>query len=134
VVTARAACMPYGLPLIVEPLVLSEENESYGVDGRLERILPLVRQAVELGADVIKADPTENLTDYRNVVEAACGVPVLVRGGSRVEDALLLERTSQIMRAGASGIVYGRNIFQHPDPDEIVSHLSSIVHGDGMLA
>ena len=31
------------------------------VDGDVEKIVPLVRQAVELGADVIKADPTDDL-------------------------------------------------------------------------
>ena len=55
--------------------------------------MPLVRQAVELGADVIKADPTDDLDDYGRVIEAAGGVPVLVRGGGRASDEEILART-----------------------------------------
>ena len=48
----------YGMPMMVEPLVFRPNSEAggYMVDGDLEKILHLVRQAVELGADVIKAD------------------------------------------------------------------------------
>ena len=53
--------------------------------GDVDRICGLVRQAVELGADVIKADPTDDLADYHRVVTVA-RVPLLVRGGGRVTD------------------------------------------------
>ena len=66
---------------MVEPLVM--KRRGYGVDGDVEKIVPLVRQATELGADVIKADPTDDLSDYHRVIEAAGGRPVLVRGGGR---------------------------------------------------
>ena len=56
----------------------------YGVDGDVDRIVPLVRQAVELGADVIKADPTDDLDEYRRVVEAAGGVPCSCAAAARV--------------------------------------------------
>ena len=39
---------------------------------------------VELGADVLKADPTDDVSRYHKVIEAAGGVPVLVRGGGKV--------------------------------------------------
>ena len=52
--------------------------------------MPLVRQAVELGADVIKCDPTDDLADYPRVLETAAPRPVLVRGGGRAsEDEML---------------------------------------------
>ena len=43
------------MPLMIEPLVFKPNVEAggYQVDGDLEKILPLVRQAVELGADVM---------------------------------------------------------------------------------
>jgi fructose-bisphosphate aldolase, class I len=120
----------YGMPLMIEPLVMQDNAKSggYMVDGDLEKILPLVRQAVELGADVIKADPCDQVQDYHKVVEIAGGVPVLVRGGGRVSDAEILERTHQLMRQGASGIVYGRNVIQHPNPAGITRALMAIVH------
>jgi class I fructose-bisphosphate aldolase len=125
---AKAACAPYGLPLIVEPLVLLPSGgDSYGVDGRVERILPLVRQAVELGADLVKADPTDDLGEYPAVISAAAGVPVLVRGGGKVEDQVLLERTKAVLLAGACGVVYGRNIFQHQNPADIVRQLQALL-------
>src|SRR3712207_6923375 len=46
----------------------------------------LFRSAVELGADVIKADPTDDLDEYDRVLEVARPVPALVRGGGRVPD------------------------------------------------
>lgn len=61
VLAARADCDKYGMPLMVEPLVMRESpTGAYGVNGNIDKILPLVRQAVELGADIIKADPTDD--------------------------------------------------------------------------
>jgi fructose-bisphosphate aldolase, class I len=117
------------MPMMVEPLVLRPEGGAYGVDGDVERILGVVRQAVELGADVIKADPSDDLLQYHRVVEAA-RVPVLVRGGGRVPDDVLLERTRAVLVKGAAGIVYGRNIIQHASPRGITRALMAMVHDD----
>ena len=121
----RAACAEVGMPLMVEPLVM---KDGYGVDGDIEKIVPLVRQATELGADVIKADPTDELSDYHRVIEAAGGRPVLVRGGGRVSDEEVLARTRELMAQGAAGIVYGRNVIQHPDPAGMTRALMDVVH------
>ena len=129
----KPECERYGLPLMIEPLVMQDNAKAggYMVDGALEKILPLVRQAVELGADVIKADPCDNVEDYHRVIEIAGGIPVLVRGGGRVSDAEILERTFKLMGQGASGIVYGRNVIQHPNPAGITRALMGVVH-DGL--
>jgi fructose-bisphosphate aldolase, class I len=125
----RAECDPLGMPLMVEPLAMKSGESGYGVDGDPEKIVPLVRQAVELGADVIKADPTDDLGDYPRVIEAAGPVPVLVRGGGRAPEEEILRRTEDVMRLGAAGIVYGRNVIQHPDPAGMTRRLMAIVHG-----
>jgi len=125
----RAACDPVGMPLMIEPLVFKPGSGGYGVDGDVEKIVPLVRQAAELGADIIKADPTDDLDDYHRVIEAAGGRPVLPRGGGRVSDEEVLDRTRRLMAQGASGIVYGRNIIQHPDPAAMTKALMDVVHG-----
>jgi DhnA family fructose-bisphosphate aldolase class Ia len=88
----------------------------------------LVRQAVELGADVIKADPTDDVSQYHKVIEIASGIPVLVRGGGRVSDKEILVRTEGLLQQGASGIVYGRNVIQHPNPRGITQALMAMVH------
>lgn len=130
VLTLRAECTALAIPLMVEPLVMKADNAggAYLVDGDLARITALVRQAVELGADLIKADPTDEIDDYHRVVEVASGIPVLVRGGGRVADAQLLHRTVAVLDQGASGIVYGRNIIQHPDPAGITAALMAVLH------
>jgi class I fructose-bisphosphate aldolase len=125
----RTAADRAGMPVMVEPLVMTAGQGGYGVDGDADRIVALVRQAAELGADVIKADPTDELGSYHRVVTAA-RVPVLVRGGGRVSDEEILARTRAVLEQGASGIVYGRNVIQHPDPPAIVRALRAVVHGD----
>lgn len=122
-----------GMPMMVEPLVFQPNAKAggYMVDGDENKIIPLVRQAVELGADVIKADPTDNVSLYHKVIEVAGGVPVLVRGGGKVSDREILERTAALLAQGASGIVYGRNIIQHANPGAITRALMGMVH-DGL--
>ena len=128
VTVLRTAADQAGMPLMVEPLVMTAGQGGYGVDGDADRIVALTRQAAELGADVIKADPTDDLTAYHRVVTAA-GVPVLVRGGGRVSDEEILARTRAVLDQGARGIVYGRNVIQHPDPAGMVAKLRDVVHG-----
>jgi DhnA family fructose-bisphosphate aldolase class Ia len=103
------------------------------VDGAIDKILPLVRQAAELGADIIKADPCDHVTEYHRVIEIAQGLPVLVRGGGRVSDEEILSRTNVLMEQGARGIVYGRNVIQHANPGGMTRALMAIVH-DGATA
>ena len=120
----------YAMPMMVEPLVFRPNAEAggYQVDGDETKIVHLVRQAAELGADVLKADPTDDVSRYHKVIEAAGGVPVLVRGGGKVSDREILERTTGLLAQGASGIVYGRNIIQHSNPAGIVRALMAMVH------
>lgn len=126
----KPQCDHYGMPLMIEPLVFqpNERAGGYMVDGDVLKIVPLVRQAVELGADIIKADPTDDPAIYSRVIETAGGVPVLVRGGSRASEEQILCRTKTLMEQGAAGIVYGRNIIQHPNPAGITRALMAMVH------
>jgi len=89
--------------------------------------VPLVRQARELGADVIKADPTEHPDDYHEVVEAA-RCPLLVRGGGRKPIGQVFEEAHAFLAQGAHGLVYGRNIYQHPSPERIVAAFMAMIH------
>jgi class I fructose-bisphosphate aldolase len=126
----KPQCDHYGMPLMIEPLVFQPNARAggYMVDGDPEKIIPLVRQAVELGADIIKADPTDDVSIYHKVIETAGGIPVLVRGGGKAPEAELLARTVALMAQGAAGIVYGRNIIQHANPAGITRALMSVVH------
>ena len=126
----KPQCDALAMPLMIEPLVFKPNAEAggYQVDGDLNKILPLVRQAVELGADVIKADPTDDPADYHQVIQIAGRIPVLVRGGGRVSDEEILQRTHVLIGQGAAGIVYGRNIIQHANPAGMTRALMALVH------
>lgn len=126
----KPACDRYSIPLMIEPLVFrpNEQAGGYQVDGDENKIIPLVRQAVELGADIIKADPTDDVGIYHKIVETAGSIPVLVRGGGKASDEEILNRTYELMQQGARGIVYGRNVIQHANPAGMTAALMAIVH------
>ena len=131
----KPECDRYGMPLMIEPLVFQANATAggYMVDGDPQKILPLVRQAVELGADIIKADPTDDVSVYHKVVDISGRVPVLVRGGGKAPDQEILERTEALIQQGVAGIVYGRNVIQHVNPTGMTKALMAIVH-DGATA
>ena len=126
----KVMCDHYSMPLMIEPLVFRPNNQAggYMVDGNFKLIKPLVRQAVELGADLIKADPTDDVEEYHKIVEIAGATPILVRGGGRAPDDEILDRTYRLMQQGVKGIVYGRNVVQHDNPGGMTRALMAIVH------
>ncbi len=132
IMALKPECERYGMPLMIEPLVMQTVSGQggYSVDGDIEKMIPLVRQAIELGADIIKADPADDTREYYRIVEMAAGKPVLVRGGGKVSDTEILTRTYDLMRQGAKGIVYGRNVIQHAKPAAITRALMAVVHDD----
>jgi len=135
IVQLKTECEKYGMVLMVEPLVMlpNEDKGGYMVDGDINKIMALVRQAVELGTDVIKADPCDNIEDYHQVVEVANNIPILVRGGGKASDTDILKRTETLLEQGVYGIVYGRNVIQHQEPKKITRALMEMVH-NGLTA
>ncbi|MEO7221437.1 MAG: aldolase [Devosia sp.] len=136
IASVRAACSKYGMPLMIEPLVMlpNDIRGGYQVDGDPEKIVPLVRLAAEMGADIIKADPTSNAEDFGRVIDAA-RVPVLVRGGGKEDLRTVFRKSAALLAQGAVGLVYGRNIYQHDNPKRVVTALMAMIHdgvsGDG---
>jgi class I fructose-bisphosphate aldolase len=120
----------YGMPMMIEPLVFrnNESGGGYTVNGDCDAITHIVRQAIELGADVIKADPTDDVSQYHKIVENCGGVPILVRGGGKVDNETLLKRTEELLDQGVDGIVYGRNVIQHDSPAGITKALMAMLH------
>ncbi|WP_310322772.1 aldolase [Aminobacter aminovorans] len=133
----RADCEKFGLPLMIEPLAMLPVDQSggYMVDGDAEKIVTLTRLAREMGADIIKADPTTDPNDFHRVVEAA-RCPVLVRGGGKEDLRAVFDKSAALMAQGAMGMVYGRNIYQHANPSAVVRGLMAIIHdgADGATA
>ena len=129
IASVRAACSKYGMPLMIEPLVMlpNDVRGGYQVDGDAEKIVPLVRLAAEMGADIIKADPTSDPQDFARVIDAA-RVPVLVRGGGKEDLRTVFNKSAALLAQGAVGLVYGRNIYQHDNPRRVVSALMEMIH------
>lgn len=123
----RGECDRAAMPLMVEPVPMAPQTAGYDVHRDAERLRGLVRQATELGADVIKCDPLPDSGDFARVVRNA-RVPVLVRGGGRITDEELMSVTEAVLDAGALGLVYGRNVIQHDDPAAMTRALSALVH------
>nr|WP_158108775.1 aldolase [Vibrio furnissii] len=125
----KAECEKYGMPLMIEPLVMqpNTQGQAYMVDGDCQKIVTLVRMARELGADIIKADPTTDAEDFHKVVEAA-RCPILVRGGGREDIESVFNKARALLDQGALGMVYGRNIYQHPNPSRVVDALMAMIH------
>ncbi|WP_417436715.1 MULTISPECIES: class I fructose-bisphosphate aldolase [Pseudomonadota] len=130
-------CEKYGMPLMIEPLVMQPNSArgGYLVDGDTEKVTTLVRLAREMGADIIKADPTDNPDDFHHVVQAA-RCPVLVRGGGKADLRTVFDNSAALMAQGAHGMVYGRNIYQHDNPKAVVAALMAMIHdgADGTRA
>jgi fructose-bisphosphate aldolase, class I len=125
----RADCDRYGMPLMIEPLVMAPNDArgGYMVDGDAQKIVTLVRLAREMGADIVKADPTSDPKEFHRVVEAA-RCPVLVRGGGKADLRQVFANSWQLMQQGAHGMVYGRNIYQHDNPGRVVKALMAMIH------
>lgn len=83
--------------------------------------------ASEMGADIVKADPTEYPEEFHRVVEAA-RAPVLGRGDARDDLKTVVAKSSALMQQGAKGMVYGRNVCQHANPKAVMNTLMAMIH------
>jgi fructose-bisphosphate aldolase/2-amino-3,7-dideoxy-D-threo-hept-6-ulosonate synthase len=85
------------------------------------------RIGAEGGADIVKTVYTGDIDSFRNVVRS-CPVPIVIAGGPKVSsDVEIMQLCYDAMEAGAKGITFGRNIFQHKDPLMIIKLLTEIV-------
>lgn len=133
VLRVKNDCDRYGMPLGIEPLSFKKSKDGYVGDGDPKRVTTLARMAAELGADIIKTDATEPEEEFHRVIEAASGVPVTVRGGSKASDGEVLEHTERLVAQGVAGLIYGRNVIQHENPQAMTRALQAVLH-DGMSA
>ena len=136
----RQDCENYGMPLIVWAYPRGKAIESKGGRDCLYAVEYAARTACELGADVVKVnfpritpDPAKGLPPrpydtlqltplqaFRRVVEAAGRTLVLVSGGAKEDDASLLAKARESMDAGATGLIFGRNIWQRKWDESLV--------------
>ena len=118
-------CRKQGLPLIIEPMPFG--GRVYETD--FVRVLKAAaRTAMEIGADAIKIEYTGDVESFKELVDLA-KVPVLMLGGPRSKkpkDAF--DMVYEGMKAGASGVVFGRNVTASDNPKRMVEVLVKMVH------
>jgi fructose-bisphosphate aldolase / 2-amino-3,7-dideoxy-D-threo-hept-6-ulosonate synthase len=122
-------CAALGMPFIAEAefpttyATVEALKQQYG----FEYLRRNVRLCAELGADIVKTNWPGEADSFGRLVEAANGIPVVLAGGSRLEDKELLWRMQVAVEAGAIGCSVGRNIFMHESPEAITRALSRVI-------
>ena len=122
-------CAALGMPFIAEaefPTTYASVEELKDLYG-FEYLRRNVRLCAELGADIVKTNWPGDADGFAKLVEATNGIPVVLAGGSRLEDSELLTRMEQAVAAGAIGCSVGRNIFMHRSPEAITRALSRVI-------
>jgi class I fructose-bisphosphate aldolase len=127
----REDCDRYGMPLVVWSYPRGEAVAGKGGQNSFYAIDYAARMAMEMGADIVKLnmpkiDPDKDkdspapyneggFTQQEAIghcVESAGRSLVVLSGGSKIADDELLGQTREIMEAGGSGVIYGRNVWQ----------------------
>ncbi len=119
--TARE-CNRWGLPLLAMMYPRGEK-----VEINVESVKLAARVGAELGADIVKCPYTGSAESFEEVVKG-CPVPVVIAGGSKLNDEETLSMVEGAMKAGAGGLSIGRNVFQHENPELFVRVVCAMVH------
>lgn len=134
-----------GMPLIVWAYPRGAAIEAKGGKDSFYAVDYAARTASELGADVVKVNfphPEKRAAVKKQydaefsaqqaidaVVRSANRTLLLVSGGERAGDDAMLEKARQSMDAGATGLIFGRNVWQrdHDESLRFVSQLQEIL-------
>lgn len=120
------SCEHFGMPCILEPMARGMKAREHRYDPDMIKIQ--VRNAVELGADIIKTDYTGSKETFESVIQC-CPKPILIAGGPKSESIDdVLRMADGAVKSGAAGTLFGRNIFQANNPVGILNAIKSIVH------
>lgn len=128
----REQCDRYNMPMIIWGYPRGEAIDKKGGRDSLYAIDYAARVALELGAEVVKvnlpkhspkdADQPKEYAELewdfeegaRRVFRSAGRSLILVSGGSKLGDDDLIEKVRVSMKAGATGLIFGRNMWQRP--------------------
>lgn len=110
-----------GIPLIAEFIFVEAVGRFKG-DRRIVEVG--VRMCAEIGCDLIKTMYIEGFSDLVKSVP----VPVLALGGAKMKTDLdALRHAKRTVQEGASGVIYGRNVFQAENPEKFLDALIKVV-------
>lgn len=141
----RADAERLGMPLIVWAYPRGAAIETKGGKDSFYAVDYAARVASELGADVVKVNfphpekqagapeqyggsfTTQQAIDA--VVRSANRTMVLVSGGAKAGDDAMIDKARQSMEAGATGLIFGRNVWQrdHDDSLRFVERLREVL-------
>jgi fructose-bisphosphate aldolase, class I len=141
----RADATRFGMPLIVWAYPRGSAIAAKGGKDSFYAVDYAARVASELGADVVKVNfphpekrmdvppaYTAAVTGQQAidaVVRSANRTLLLVSGGERAGDEAMLEKARESMEAGATGLIFGRNVWQreHDESLRFVARLREIL-------
>jgi len=119
-------CHKWNMPLLA---MMYPRGENINNPHDPEIVGQVARIGAELGADIVKTLYTGDIDSFAKVVKSI-PVPVVIAGGPKAKtDYDILQMTEDAMKAGAKGVTYGRNIFAHKSPEQMVEALSAIIFG-----
>lgn len=117
-------CNNWNIPLIAM-MYPRGENIKNALDPSI--ISHAARIGAEFGADIVKTIYSGDIDSFRQVTKS-CPVPIVIAGGPHTKNNTdILKMCYECMNAGAIGVTFGRNIFQHPRPNEIIKALHEII-------
>src|SRR5919107_3481452 len=120
-------CNEWSVPLIAM-MYPRGENIKNPLD--LSVISHATRIGAEAGADIVKTVYTGDIDSFKDIVKS-CPVPIVIAGGPKSKtNSDVLEMCYGAIQAGAIGVTFGRNIFQHSNPKKIINALYEIIIGN----
>ena len=140
----REDCDRYGMPLVIWAYPRGSAIEQKGGRDSFYAIDYAARMAMEMGADVVKLNMPKINPDtdkdapapynemdvdqaeaIRHCVESAGRSLVVLSGGSKADDDVVLQNTKMVAEAGGSGVIFGRNVWQREwnDALEIIEQI-----------
>lgn len=117
-------CDRWGVPLLAM-MYPRGKNIQNSMDP--EVVAHVTRIGGELGADIVKTAYTGDPDSFKRVVRG-CPSKVVIAGGPKAgTEREVLEMVVGAMEAGAIGVTFGRNVFQHSNPVAMLRALSMII-------
>ena len=92
-----------------------------------ELIAYAARVGLEIGADIIKIRYNGNINDLKWAVKSAGKTKVVIAGGVKKNEKILLKQVKEIMQAGCIGLAIGRNIWQNKKPLYITKKIKKVI-------
>ena len=118
-------CQEWGIPLVA---MMYTRGDKIKDEFNVKYVKHAARVGAELGADIVKVNYTGTPESFREVVDG-CPVPVVIAGGEKLETEMdLWKMIEGALKAGASGVSIGRNIFQHENPSLLIKTIGRMVH------